>query len=426
MKRLSDTLSGVTLALTYLALLGWMLCIFGPAQGYAVRFSPLPPLLALIAVCGVGRIALERGVALPAFLLLETLLTAGGVAALQYGLVLEPQSVGTRITLGVFYVLMAAFCANAAWSGVRLETLTLCFDGMVVFSVLLLLIDQAIALPMKRTALALCLSAMLVSLCALVAARTEKNAARGSRAGQLLPVLLISLLAAAGILIAVFASSGAQSLSAFLLDIVRAALGAAKAVLLFAYHMIERFCLWLSQFFDPASQTPVPIDPMEAPEFPEDMEPATVSPVLFYAVAALALGGLGYLVFRLRKLRLHRAPRVWKSRPAERRSGWQGALRKLLSALASRIRYRFDCVRFRRTAAGLLDWCERHVPRSMRRRPDESGARFLLRLAAERDGEEADALRELAELVERSFYSRERPEASRALCRAIRRCRFDP
>lgn len=425
MKRLSDTLSGVTLALTYLALLCWMLCIFGPAQNYAVRFSPLPPLLALIAVYGVGRIVLERGVALPAFLLPEALLTAGGVTALQYCLALEPQSVGTRITLSVFYVLMAVFCANAAWSGVRLETLTLCFDGMVALSVLLLLIDQAVTLPLLRTALTLCLSAMLCSLCALVAARTEKNAARGSRAGRLLPVVLISLLAAAGILIAVFASGGAQSLSAFLLGAIRAIIGAIKAVLLFVYHMIERFCLWLSQFFDPASETPVLIEPMEAPEFPEDMEPATVSPALFYGIAALALGGLGWLVFRLRKLRLHRAPRMRSSRPAERRSGWQGAFRKLLSALAGRIRYRFDCFRFRGTAAGLLDWCERHVPRSLRRRPDESGTRFLLRLSAERDGEEADALRELAELVERSFYSRGRPEASRALCRAIRRCRFD-
>ena len=35
------------------------------------------------------------------------------------------------------------------------------------------------------------------------------------------------------------------------------------------------------------------------------------------------------------------------------------------------------------------------------------------------------ALTYLAELAERSYYSRGRPETSRALCCAIRRCRFD-
>ena len=95
-----------------------------------------------------------------------------------------------------------------------------------------------------------------------------------------------------------------------------------------------------------------------------------------------------------------------------------------LSKLAVKLRYRVDCIRFRNTPAGLLAWCERHVPKAGRKLPSETGSQFLLRLAEGQDGVSSEALRTLAALLEKAFYSPSRAEADPALCSAVRKCRF--
>ena len=112
------------------------------------------------------------------------------------------------------------------------------------------------------------------------------------------------------------------------------------------------------------------------------------------------------------------------NRLAVRKGSASEGLGKALSALAVKMKYRLDCMRFRNTPAGLLAWCEGRVPRADRKRPDETGPGFVLRLAEGQSGSAADALKRLAELLEKAFYSPASAEADPALCSAVRKCRF--
>ena len=82
--------------------------------------------------------------------------------------------------------------------------------------------------------------------------------------------------------------------------------------------------------------------------------------------------------------------------------------------------FRYNCLRYRRSCAGLLAWCEKRAEGELCRRPDESGERYLLRIASIIGGESGNILSELASMVERSFYSPEPVAVSNEFYKRVR------
>ncbi|MBQ2310972.1 MAG: hypothetical protein II185_00275, partial [Firmicutes bacterium] len=210
-------------------------------------------------------------------------------------------------------------------------------------------------------------------------------------------------------------------------SVVRGFLGLIASAATFLWSKWEAFCGWLASLFEPGESVPINIVvPEDTPDVPEISEPSHTSIIVLYVLTALlAAGIIAAFIYAIRKARLRRIrPGRLDNRLAVRQGGTAEGLRKYLSELAVKIRYRVDCIRFRNTPAGLLAWCERHVPRSGRKLPSESGPQFLKRLAESQDGGSSEALRTLSALLEKAFYSPGHAEADQALCSAVRKCRF--
>ena len=187
------------------------------------------------------------------------------------------------------------------------------------------------------------------------------------------------------------------------------------------------FCNWLATLFEPGENIPVNITPAEdQPDIPDVTEPSQTSVIILYLLTALlVLALIAAFIYAVRRTKLKRV-KIGKlnNRQAVRQGGLMDGLREAFSAFREKLAYRIDCMRFRNTPAGLLAWCERHVPRNDRKLPSETGPQFLLRLSEGQSGESSAALKTLSGLLEKAFYSPDTAGADQSLCAAVRRCRF--
>jgi len=298
---------------------------------------------------------------------------------------------------------------------------------VLVLCAVLLIADHYLKAPYGSTALTVLGASVLMLLLSLAMMRSEKDAAVGSAAGRALPVVLLILIALASGIFAVLGSGAAHSVSSALISVIRGALGMIASAAVFLWSKWEAFCGWLASLLEPSESVPLNIAVRDdAPDVPEIAEPSQTSIIVLYILTALlAVGIIAAFIYAVRKTRLRRiGPGRINNRLAVRQGGTAEGLRMALSKLAAKVRYRVDCIRFRNTPAGLLAWCERHVPRAGRKLPSETGPQFLRRLAEDQEGLSSDALKKLAAVLEKTFYSPVRAQADPALCSAVRKCRF--
>ncbi len=433
MKRSTEYLAGAAAAAFMTALLGWLFCLTQFKNGFTamtMRFLPLTAVLLVIYFADC--LLLRREISVAVYAALQLAFLAAAEVVLTRCVAVSPAKTGTLVLMGFFYGCMAAEMAVIAYAPSKESAVVMRFDLSAAMTALLLAGAHYFEIPAAHDALIMCIVSLAAGLLALVAVRAGKTgtagAVRGS--GALGALFLAGVLAAAAALAALISTvfaDGVRSVSEGVVHVGGTVVSAAGKGLKWLYLLVERLFIWLSRFAKPV--------PPELPAEDAAMEMGSGSaeevlphfPVPPWAgAAAIVLASL-LVIAVLLLLRRHRMGRgalriQRKQTTVKRENGFSAAVRALFSRLRAAARFRADCLRYRRSAAGLLVWCQRKVPRAERRRDGESGEAFLRRVA-EKDG--CDRLCELAELVERQFYgSGSGTAVSAELYRCVRHMKF--
>ncbi|MGN1001637.1 MAG: hypothetical protein ACI4PC_02610 [Oscillospiraceae bacterium] len=436
MKRSTEILNGLSALLFHVALTGWFFCLSILNVDFTAMSLPYALLfLAAAAAYGLNRLMVNRGVPAPLFVAAQALMVGAGAWLFVSTLRLEPYSLSTAIICCVIYCCAFPTSAFLAYYGVGKNGMLLRFDLLAIMMILLLLLSYYRTMPAFSSTLVLCGVALAAAVLSQIAERAGRYSAagssvQGSAAGGrvMLAAAIVFLLLLTGVIV-LLAFGGLESVSHFFAELISAIVNGVKTALVFLYGQLERLMRWLaSQMGDD--------DPMEAGL---GMQGGAATDVdygegelalpawLGYAAIAVAAILFVWILFRLRRGGVKRMGRrtVRRRVRTKRESGLSLALAGLFAGLKGKLLYRVNCVRYRKTAPGLLAWCEKKAGGELGRRAGESGEQFLLRLAQSRDGDgEAPALRSLAEAVERSFYSPGPAPVSRELYAAVRKLKF--
>ena len=428
MKRTTAAVCGLSRILFAAGVFCWFFYFFVViTEPEKVALSAAVPAACLAVSYCAGLFASRRGMKLLYYILLQLLICAAGILVLQYALKAEPDVFNLRLTSSLALAVSTAVCAKAAASEIRAEEIAHRFDAGLILCAVLILADHYLKSAYGKTALTVLAAAMLLLLLSLTMIRTDKNAALGSAAGKAIPVILIIIIALIAGVFAALGTGAAQTAAGALVSVVRGFFDLIASGAVFLWSRWEAFCSWLASKFEPGEAIPInTVVPDDSTDIPEPTEPSHTSVIVLYVLTALlAAAVIAAFIYAIRRSRLRRMKSArLNNRLAVRKGSASEGLGKALSALAVKMKYRLDCMRFRNTPAGLLAWCEGRVPRADRKRPDETGPGFVLRLAEGQSGSAADALKRLAELLEKAFYSPASAEADPALCSAVRKCRF--
>lgn len=434
MKRSTELLMGSAMMLSYTAFTGWMFCLSKIQNECTFMELKLPWLAVfLLAVYYVNYILAAKGLSLSVYTGLQLVFAAAGTFVCVHSAALDPGGTGTKVVISIIYACEVFASAFLAMEPVKPKGLVLAFDIVVILAVILLLFDHFIQLLTVRSVLVMCFVSISLTLVALIASRVEREDSSGAvkgdpSAGRLLILGVFIVMAAVTVLIALFASDGVRSISQACLTALNWCVGAVKAAASFLLDLIEKLIMLLPS----SDEMPVDIEMSGAAmgggdviyETGEVHLPAYVG----YIAGAVLVAVVIYVLFRLRRERAARRTvvrRRVRRVPAVRESGMGDALRRLFRAMSRALRYKVNCLRCRKTAPGLLAWCERRTRKTQRRRESESGEQFLLRLSrGELSDEQRQALSILAGLVERSFYSPRQAAVPPEIYKTVRSCRF--
>ena len=428
MKKSMAAVCGISRILFSAGTFGWFFCfLIVITEAGDVRLSPLWPVIGLAAVYCAGRIASLRGIKLLNYVLLQILVCAAGIALIQLNMRLGAEVLRLRVLSSIAFAIAAVVCAKDSVADIRPESLTHRFDAGIILTALLIFSDHYLDIAYGKTALAVLLLAILVILLALTMLRTERHAAVGNAAGRVIPFVLMALIVLISAAVALLGSGAAQSITGAAVSAIRGLFSLIGAGAVFLWTQWTRFCSWLASLFDPVEgggeEIIVPEPQQDGPGAAEFSRTSII--VLYVLTALIVIAALVAIILAIRRIRLRRVKTsIIDNRQAERRGGLFDGLKKSFEILAEKLRYRVYCIRYRNTPAGLLAWCERRVARADRRRRDEAGPQFLLRLSEGKSGEDAETLRALSGIIEKAFYSREGAAAAPELCAAVRRCRF--
>lgn len=434
MKRFTEYLSGSAAVLFQVALTGWMFALSEINFDF-VSMEMNYVLLSAVLLCAyyLNLLIMRRGVPVPLFVLIELALVAAGIFAFVRSTKTEPYELRTVIINCIVYCLGFAVAAFISWSPTNQNGILMRFDALAVMTAVMLVLDQLLFMPGAKGSLNMCYVSIVLTVISAVSIKSGALAGRGSAVegngalGKILLFIVAGIMGVLALLVIIYASSGVKSFSEFLLNIIRACINAAKAVLSYLYTLLERFVLWLSQFFsDTPSEAIGALPGVGSAEVEITEEVAVNIPVwIYYILAALAAAAIIWLLLRVRKLKTakirSRAVVVGKVR---RESGLMKALKELWLKLKEEALFRFRCLRYRRSCAGLLVWCEKKSPEELSRRSGESGESYLLRIGKVLGGDSELAFARLAELVERSFYSPRTANVPPELYRTIKKTRF--
>lgn len=433
MRRFTEYLSGCAAVLFQVALTGWMFALSEINFDFVTMELNYVLLSAIMLLSYfINTAVMRRGIPAPIFAAIELAMVGLGAYAFVESVYLEPYELRTVIINCIVFCLGFAVSVFVAWTPTNQNGILLRFDALAVMTVIMLVLDHVLVMPGADASVAMCLVALVLTVLASVSLKSGALMGRGSAVegngalGKIMLALVFGIIGLLALLVAVYAASGVKSFSEFLLGIITTVADWVKAALRFIYGLLEKLAEWLAQFAD---DTPMEAMGTEAgPALNIQPGEETVGPVpvwIYYVLAAAAAAILVYIIFKLRK---HRAVSIRKRSVVltrvRRESGLWKALRELWEKLCAELRFRWYCLRYRRSPAGLLVRCEKRAGESLARRSDESGERYLLRLGSVLGGEDGSALEKLAELVERSFYAPETVSVSPELYRAVKRIKF--
>ena len=433
MKRFTEYLSGSAAMLFQVALTGWMFALseinfdFVSMELNYILLSAI-----MLGAYYLNSILMRRGLSVPLFAVLQLLIVAAGVYAFVKSTHIQPYELRTLIINCIIYCLGFAVAVYLSWTPTNQSGILLRFDCLAVMIVILLVLDHVIGLPGARGCLSMCGFTIAITVLSAVSLKSGALLGRGSAVegnpalGRIMLFALAGIMALAALLVIIFAAGEVKSFSEFLLNIINICVSAVKTALLWLYSLLERFMLWLTRFMDSSPMESIGAETMGGvSELPAEEGEISLPRWLWAIPITLAAAALIYIVFRLRKYRTVKITvRSHAVTSFRRESGLADALRELWRKLKMEALFRINCLRYRRSSAGLLVWCEKKCPRELSRRSGESGESFLLRLGEGLGGEEERSLAALALLVQRSFYSPKPQTVPKELYKSIKKIRF--
>jgi len=430
MKRSTELLAGAAVTLFFVGLSGWIFCLSKVNTAFTVMHLAYVRLaLAALAAFVINDLLMRRGAPLPLYLTVQLLLVIGAAVLFTHSVTLEPYRARTVILNCIIYCIAFPATGYAAYEAPKQSTLLIFFDVSAGGIAILLLLDRYLTLPAARETLLLCAAVLLVTLLALISQRAgrfhgNRENVRGSGiGGKLLLAVLFAAVIGLTAAVAAVASVGIRRVAGWIAAALDWLWNGIVFVLRLLYRGLEALMNWLSQFAKPMPAEAIPGSEMggSADATMEQIEVA-FPPWVLWTLIALGAVIFVWLLFQLRRQRFHRSVRAVKKPMAARRENGAGdAVRALLRRILTALRFRADCIFRRNTPAGLLLRCQRKAKKICPRRTGESGEEFLLRLA-DRTG--AAPLRELASLVERTFYAPGLVTVPRELQRSIRSIKF--
>lgn len=433
MNKRTEIISGAAAMLCHVSVTGWLFCLSQVNSNYEKMSLSIVPLCAfLIAAYLLSRILLRRGIPLSAFVAVETALCAASVFLFIRCVGLVPHKAGPVVFGSVLFAFFTVIAAFTAYSPPGKNAMLLRFDAIAIIMVLTLLANNFRPLMMLSEIMAMCFASLASLLLALILMSSERKRGTGAVSGSRIAgkMIVFGTLAAvvlvAGFIMS-FALDGFSGLSALCLRALKAAGNAILSVAAYLYGALERLLLWLIEIFgskdlEPYDTGDLAVGGTAGGDFTggETLQVPTVFYVILGIIAAMAVA---FVIYKLRRKRVTvpRYRRVYVE--TRRESGLREVFFKWLSKLKKGFVFYINCVRYRKTAPGLLAYCERKTHGEKARR-NESGERFLLRLSDNaRSPEVGEALRCLAALIERSFYSNERIAVPTGIYKTIRRAR---
>lgn len=296
-----------------------------------------------------------------------------------------------------------------------------CFDCSVIMLILLLVVSNLTDMPDADSAALMCLASMLVAILSLIAERSGRINAMGRSiegqrfAGSLLLIVIVLIIIGLSALIFLLAFGGIEQLAVWMAAVLgfagTAALTAGKGIA----NGFEAILEWLSRFIktdDVQLELEMPQESFAIPPDAEKVEYAIPGWVLYVLIGIIVILVIVFIVKNI-SLDGHRPVEINKRVRVKRSGGLFDGVKRSLKAFASEIRYRYYCIRYKQSPAGLLVYCERHVPKEFARLSGESGEAFIRRVGVD------DYSAEFAELIEKDFYSGKKTIVTKDLYRNI-------
>ncbi len=434
MKRSTQVISGIAGCLFFTSLLGFLVCL-SRVSNHSDLLSPNYPLLAGILVITflLDLLMTGKGVPAPLFIVLQIFFCALNALSFLAAFTMDPVKRGTIVlfcTIWVIFYLAAVYTLGVPTSH---SSMSGRFDFLTIMMIILFFLDRFIVLSNAIQAEWMCGIALIVCVLALISDNLSRSSAGGSskqakKNGRLLLVGVTAFIVLLAAIVYIMGSGRIRSFS----ELIRTAF-------LGILHGIRALTSWLWSVFDMATHWLASVVHFSNEMVQDEEEVISTGDVLlefngsnisvpwyFYLILSLiAVAVLILLIWKLHGVRITRRSHSNRSTKAQRDSQFSSECNSFIARFRSMISFRIQCIKLRHTAPGLLLYCERHVPHSAKRKAGESGESFLIRLTNFTESEEEKAtLKELAVLVERTFYAKGHETVPDTLYHAVRSIRY--
>lgn len=357
----------------------------------------------------------ERTLSMNLLMILHTLMISGGALAGLFLIRMTPSSMSASFAGMLALAIPVALGSYFVFFPESLRALVLGLDFLVIFFIFYLFLDLVgVLLPQPNLEQAFFLS-MAAVLAILVLVRTSSDMeGSGVSIRNLLPILgFIALLLFLAVLAAVLVSGQVKSITDFFVLILKTIVMGVFWVMGKFSDLISWLVTWLIRLLPDQEAQTFEMEPAAALSGEMEMEEeiASLPPALIIGILAVLLLAALLVLFR------HFRGRTWRRKNARRKNGSVQKLRPsspVLPGLAGRalraVYFRLLLFRKRKTPSGIACRLERHGRKhGLPRRAGESVPSYLRRLsscpALSLDEKTADAIQELASLLELEYYS---------------------
>lgn len=341
----------------------------------------------------------------------------------------------TTFLVHVFQILFPAattlYGFYFTWYPEKIQSLLLAFDALVAFFLLFLFMDiVGILLPSNGLEIPY-LTVTGIVLFLIIFLRIASNEERSKISWQsFIPVVLI--IAGVLLLALIFAlviSGQVKSITDLLVTILKTIALTALSIFGYISDILGKFFLWLINLLPEAEDAAVRMEqdaftiPVGEPE--EEIAMQIPIEVLIGVVAVVLILGLCFLFYHMRGVRVTKAKARKSPGKIQRSIELPFSFSGILKGAYERILYRIRLFQKRKTPAALAILVEEHERHHGRaRQTQESAPAYLRRLSGHSDYQEkkaaAQALSELANLLQKEYYTNEEVQVSRRLYKAIR------
>ena len=368
-------------------------------------------LIAVLAVYSADVIMLRRGMMMSVYAALQAIFAVGAVILWISMVSVEEYRLWTEVSTGLFYAVIVISSAVYAYTSVSPRSAALWFDGVCIAAAAAFLFGEYMQIPCAEETIVMCIISTvggLVMLVVCTASRDEYGGAERINApqGKTVVIGVMSGVAALAVLISAVlvralhsASGAAAAVMKWCANVLSAAVGFLYRVL---YTVVDKLAnkIQLPKVEDEAIGLPY----MPGGEIDYGQAEFQMPVWAYIAAGIIFVSATVVIAFGLRGMRTQ----MWKRRLKTARVSRERVKAKwlLFSKLRAEMMYLYRRIKQRRSAAGLLDYCIRRAAKTAPRKADESGQKYLLRLA--RSGfspQLCDALTQLAGSVEKDFYS---------------------